>query len=218
MSRTLVDALDQQLNDLVQYIRQFPAGSPQRQQGMTQMIRLIQQSNQLWHENSDYYEDALQQTWLYFCRNICEGSTGEAYDCSRASIITWLNRYLKWRLYDLRAEVSTRQKLTVQPKDDGYSSLLSDVESLPAPSDVPPIIEQTRAWVEEDPEGELQNVHIQGKPNVNCQTLILRRLPPETSWQEISQEFNLSISTLSSFYQRQCLPRLRKFGINQRYL
>jgi hypothetical protein len=34
----------------------------------------------------------------------------------------------------------------------------------------------------------------------------------------LSEEFGLSIGTLSSFYKRQCLPRLRKFAEEQGYL
>jgi hypothetical protein len=64
----------------------------------------------------------------------------------------------------------------------------------------------------------LCRTHIAGRPEVNAQVLILRRLPPEASWKELSAEFNLPISTLSSFYQRQCIPRLRKFGESEGYL
>jgi hypothetical protein len=67
-------------------------------------------------------------------------------------------------------------------------------------------------WVQTDSEGELRRTCIKGRPDVNCQVLILQRLPPEVSWKELSEEFGLSIPTLSSFYQRQCLPRLRKFA------
>jgi hypothetical protein len=47
--------------------------------------------------------------------------------------------------------------------------------------------------------------------------LILRRLPPETPWKVLSEEFDIPSSTLSSFYQRQCLPRLREFGKSEGY-
>jgi hypothetical protein len=67
-------------------------------------------------------------------------------------------------------------------------------------------------WAKTDSEGELCGTYIKGRPDVNCQVLILKRLPPEVSWKELSEEFGLSIPTLSSFYQRQCLPRLRKFA------
>ena len=76
----------------------------------------------------------------------------------------------------------------------------------------------TKQWAKTDPSGELQSIHIQGHPLVTCQVLILERLPPETSWKTMSAEFNISISTLTSFYRRQCIPRLRKFGESQGYM
>ena len=67
-----------QLLQLVQAACQHPPGSRQRQKGLTQLIRLLNQ--QLWHTSDAYYPDALQQTWIYFCRNLCEATTGNAYD------------------------------------------------------------------------------------------------------------------------------------------
>jgi hypothetical protein len=73
-------------------------------------------------------------------------------------------------------------------------------------------LEDLETWAQTDSEGELRRTCIKGRPDVNCQVLILKRLPPEVSWKELSEEFTLSIPTLSSFYQRQCIPRLRKFA------
>jgi hypothetical protein len=64
----------------------------------------------------------------------------------------------------------------------------------------------------------LSRIHITNHPEVTAKVLILRRLPPEDSWKSIAAEFNVSIPTLSSFYQRQCLPRLRNFGESEGYL
>jgi hypothetical protein len=73
-------------------------------------------------------------------------------------------------------------------------------------------LEELEIWAKTDSDGELRGTYIKGRPDVNCQVLILKRLPPEVSWKDLSEEFRLSIPTLSSFYQRQCLPRLRKFA------
>ena len=84
--------------------------------------------------------------------------------------------------------------------------------------DIPPILETTRKWIETDPNGELRRTYIQGNPKVNCQVLLLQRLPPESSWEDLAVQYQMSVSTLSSFYRRQCLPRLREFGESQGYL
>jgi len=213
--------LEEQLRQLVTEACSHRAGSAERQKKLTRIIRLI--SNKLWKENTPYYQDALQQTWVYFCQNICEGNTGEPYDPTRSSVVTWLNFYLKRRLQDFYIDDQKRQALIVSNQTGGKGSsdtnyTIDPIENLPAEPDVPLLLEEVRRWVETDPEGELSRIHITNHPEVTAKVLILRRLPPEASWSSIAAEFNLPIPTLSSFYQRQCLPRLRNFGESEGYL
>jgi DNA-directed RNA polymerase specialized sigma24 family protein len=212
---------EQWLRDLVEGACRHPPGSVERQRGLTQIIRLT--TPKLWREYSPYYADALQQTWVYFCQNICEGKTAAPYDPSQGSIATWLNAYLKRRLQDgfieQRKQQTTQAQAQVKQLESGTAEETSDpVENLAAEPDIPPILNDVKAWVTADTSGELRRVHIESHPTVTCQALILRRLPPEASWKELAAEFGLSVSTLSSFYQRQCLPRLRKFGESEGYL
>jgi hypothetical protein len=206
---------DEQLRSLVTEACGYPLGSPQRQKLLTQIIRLT--ANRLWRESTPYYQDALQQTWLYFCRNVCEGLTGQIYDPTYGSVITWLNAYLKRRLQDFYINQNREQATTVplrvrQSTSGAIRETIDPVDNLTAAPQAPPILEDLVMWVQTDSEGELRRTCIKGRPDVNCQVLILQRLPPEVSWKELSEEFGLSIPTLSSFYQRQCLPRLRKFA------
>jgi DNA-directed RNA polymerase specialized sigma24 family protein len=212
--------LEEQLSHLVEEACRHPAGSPERQKLLTQIIRLT--AGKLWKESNPYYQDALQQTWLYFCRNICEGTTGQVYDSSLSSVITWLNVYLRRRLQDFYRIQQRQQARTVstsvyQSASGDMSEGLDPVDMLVAPAETPPILDNVRIWAKTDSNGELRRVHIQGHPEVNCQVLILKRLPPEVSWKELAAEFNLAVPTLSSFYQRQCLPRLRKFAEMEGY-
>lgn len=213
-----MDEVEERLRCLIEKTCGHKWNSAERQQGLTRIVRLIVKSGKLWRDNAPYYEDALQQTWLYFCRNLCEATTGDQYDSARGSVITWLNAYLKRRLQDGhilkqtdRAQFASEQ--TLEP-DEGIDL----IETLEAPPDIPPILETTTQWVKTDPDGELRSVHIQGHPEVTCQVLLLERLPPETSWETLADQYGLSISTLSSFYRRQCIPRLRQFGESQGYL
>lgn len=206
---------DEQLRCLVSEACGHPPGSPQRQKLLTQIIRLT--ANRLWRESTPYYQDALQQTWLYFCRNVCEGLTGKIYDPTYGSVITWLNAYLNRRLQDFYTNQNREQATTVSPRvrqstSGGIRETIDPVDNLQATPQAPPILEDLEIWAKTDSEGELRRTYIKGRPDVNCQVLILKRLPPEVSWRELSEEFDLSIPTLSSFYQRQCLPRLRKFA------
>ena len=213
--------LEEQLRGLVVEACKHPPGSPDRQKNLTRVIRLT--SGRLWREPVPYYQDAVQQTWIYFCQNVCEGATGNAYDPNRSTVVTWLNYYLKRRLQDFYIDTQKQQVRTAtglrRTSRSGDSEDVTDpVENLSANPDVPPILDEVQAWAEADTDGELRRIHIEGRPDVNCRELILRRLPPETSWKDLSEEFGLAISTLSAFYQRKCMPRLRKFGESQGYI
>jgi hypothetical protein len=204
------------LQSLIDEACKYPPGSPERQKLLTKIIRLT--AGKLWRETTPYYQDALQQTWLYFCRNLCEATTAtEPYDSTKGTIVTWLNFYLRRRLQDFyiksQQEIATTVSATAYQSASGdRSEVLDPINNLPANPDIPPILELIQSWVEKDKDGELRQIHIQNRPEVNCQMLILKRLPPEVGWKELATEYNLTVSTLSSFYQRQCLPRLRKFA------
>ncbi|HEY9640589.1 MAG TPA: sigma-70 family RNA polymerase sigma factor [Coleofasciculaceae cyanobacterium] len=213
--------LDVQLRQLVKEACSHPPGHLVRQRKLTQVIRLS--AGKLWRDSSPHYQDALQQTWVYFCQNVCEAKTGDRYDPDRSSVSTWLNSYLRRRLQDFFIDTQKQQatRVTGLPRSSRsgeVGDITDPIDHLPAEPDVPPILQEVKTWAETDALGELSKIHIEGHPTVTCQLLILRRLPPETGWKELSAELGLSVSTLSSFYQRRCLPLLRKFGESEGYL
>lgn len=195
--------LNGQIRDLVARALTFPGKSVQRRRILNQVVRLVSRSGKLWYESNPDYEDALQQTWCYCLQNL------EKYDPSRSSFITWIDNTLKWRLKDIyRAKAR-----------GSYSGLPTDVaDRLPAPNEIPPILEETKAWIENDPTGDLQRTHVHERPDITCQVLLLRRLPPEVPWKDIASEFGIPLSTASNFYKRECLPRLRHFAVDKGYL
>jgi hypothetical protein len=206
-----VNDLNQQLQQLVAEACLHPARSLMRRQKLTQIVRLVMKSGKLWKENTPYYKDALQQTWLYFCRN------PEQYNPERCSVITWLDNCLKWRLQDFRVWEAENQARVIHISMLGTEEITNSIENLPADPEIPPILEETYQWATTDPGGELTSTHIKGRPDVTCQILILRRLPPEIPWKSIAKEFNLPPSTAPNFYKRECQPRLRNFAIRQGY-
>ena len=206
-------------NTLAQFVREaceYPHGSSQRQKKLTQIIRLV--NNKLWKENTVYYEDALQETWVYFCQNICEGKTAKPYDSEKASVITWLNNYLKWRLKDGYINTEKQRKLTAPVRVDENNRIIDPVDSLPAKPNVPTILEEIENWVLQDPDNKLRQTYLDNYPQITCQLLILKRLPPEIPWKTLAEQYGISAGTLSSFYQRKCKPLLREFSKFQGYI
>ncbi|WP_254012804.1 sigma-70 family RNA polymerase sigma factor [Limnofasciculus baicalensis] len=210
---------DELFRQLVCQTCRYPRKSLERRKGLNKLIQAIIKSDRLWRENTPYYEDALQQTWLYLCRNLCEADTAkEKYNPERSRVTTWLDRYLRRRLQDFEISEWERNKIEISLPIADSENQNDPIDNLPAPSDIPNMLDVIRDWAETDSDGELRNIHIKGRSELTCQLLILRRLPPETDWKSLSEEFNCSISTLANFYQRQCLPRLRRFGESQGYL
>ena len=203
------------LSQLVDEACEHPHGSRKRQKKLTQIIRLV--NNKLWKENTAYYEDALQETWVYFCQNICEGKTGKQYDPNKSTVVTWLNNYLKWRLKDGFIKTAKQNKQTAPVRVNESNQVIDPVDSLPAKPDTPSILEEVEKWVLDDPSHKLRQTHLDNHPQITCQFLILKRLPPETPWKTLAAEYKISPGTLSSFYQRKCKPLLREFSEFQGY-
>ena len=214
------------LTNLVAEACQHPQGSVERQTGLTRLVGVIQQSGKIWRDSSPYYEDALQETWLYFCRNLCEAITAKsAYDPSKASLIIWFNRNLKWRLFDLHTK---RDKKPITKKDKKPSNkgdkkpkekfIFVDnvrpdgseiIGEIPAPESLPSLLDLGLTWIENDPDGKFKRTHIQDRPDVNAQVVCLGRLHGK-SWKELATELRSTIPTLSSFFSRKCIPLLRE--------
>ncbi len=193
-----------------------PPGSKERQKNLTKIIRIV--SRQLWQEQTSYYEDALQETWIYFCRNICEGKSGLVYESNKASVVTWLNNYLKWRLKDGYINEQKQKQRTVSVKIDKDNKVVNLIDTLAAPPDIPPLLKEIEQWVLKDPQNKLRKICMDNYPQVTAQVLILKRLPPETSWKDLAREYNIAAGTLSSFYQRKCKPLLREYSKERGYL
>lgn len=197
---------EEQVLFLVAEARRHLPGSVERQKTLTKIIRLI--STKIWQEDTPYYPDALQQTWMYLCQNLCERNTGEAYNPSDGSLVAWLNAYLKQRLQELyleqiqQADTHILKSSQVNETSNQYYLKANPNSSL---------LEDVTRWIEADPKDELHRIYIEGHPEITCQELLRRRLSPVTSWEDLAAEFKLPISTLSSFYQRQCIPRLGEF-------
>lgn len=209
--------LDEQLRQLIAETCKHSPTSVERRQGFTQIIRLIQKSGKLWYESTLDYEDAWQNTMTFLYLNLCEATTAAQYDPARANIITWLNVYLKGRLKDCYRKQQQRQKRYISIDIPIYENI-NLIDTLKAPPDIPPMLEEVRHWAQTDPTGELANTHVRGRPDITCQLLILSRLPPETQWQELARQLGVPLSTLNNFYERKCRKILRNFARSQGYL
>jgi DNA-directed RNA polymerase specialized sigma24 family protein len=191
---------------------QYSPGSRERNHLLAKAIRLIMPK--LWKSTTPGYEDALQQTWIYFLKNACN-----AYQSDTASIVTWLNVYLKYRLLDGENTLRRKQEMEISLWQNPNGETVDSIDMIPdsRSDDILyfEFLQQLQEWVETD--SDLKRIHISSHPEITAQDLILRRLS-QTRWDELSAEFGIPIPTLSSFYRRQCLSRLQEFGRRIGYL
>lgn len=214
--KTYMDELNERLNEWIKEARQSPKGSVARKKAITRIIATMQQSRKIWRGHSSdgpFYEDAVAVTWVWFIKHLDE------YDPDKAMVLTWFNNHLNFRLCDARIQWAKEQRMRAHPQFiDGEQ--IDPLDFIPAPLDLPPILDAVRDWMESD-KTKLCRIRMQSRPHVNCYIVLLHRLPfPETNlkWEDLSSEVKVSVPTLSSFYQQHCLPPLLAFGRSQGYL
>lgn len=198
---------DDYLCRLATEARSYPQKSRERRRALAKLLRALEQSKQLARPRrgqfqgfyNDIYAEAVQRLFVYVCDRI------DQYDSSKGTVLQWVN-FLLTRRFFIEA---SREVLPTVPKGlDAKTITKIDVSELdrwvvePNQSSASSsLTEELQSYLKADPNQVLQTTHVAKHPEANFQYLALKRLEGY-SWQEISNELNLAISTLSSFYQR----------------
>jgi hypothetical protein len=213
--------LNDQLVSLIEEARNHEPNSRdprvrfQRRRALNCLISLMQQSGRLWRgggsvEAGDLAE-AESRTWLFFCRNLTE------YDASQSSVIHWYNTNLRYRLLDVYREKKADWDRFVPPilDEDGQPMFAHDPA---APPECPDILAHIYQWLEEN-WAKFEAIHMRDRPHINCYCLIRARLPDQDiPWQDLANQLDARLSSLSGFYQNKCWPLLQEFGEKHGYL
>lgn len=214
--------LEQALSQLIQEACACDRSSPERQQHLNQLIRQLLASGRVWRRadipEADF-QDILQKSWIYLCCNLCEATTAAtAYDPTRSSVITWINAYIKMRVLDYYLEREREQKMRVNVREGEDGDLIDPIVGIPAPGEPPPMLQEILNWLERE-SSRLCRIYLRDRPDINCKTLILCRLPhQQVKWNQLAQEFGVTANTLQKFYRQKCLPQLREAGKQLGYL
>ncbi|HEY9692983.1 MAG TPA: hypothetical protein V6D15_12295 [Oculatellaceae cyanobacterium] len=204
------------LTQLVQETCKYPHNSLERKQGLTKIIFLMQKSGKIWRGgrevNLEHYQEALQENWYFFSRNLCN------YDPQKASVITWFNTYLEYKLRDIQAkaakEVSRRGSAKI---DQETGNVIDPIDMFPAPPQNSVLmIKELIKWLNEN-QKRLSRIHLRDRTEINAHLLISRHLILEETYTTIAQEFTVPIPTLSNFYKDRCLPIIKRWWDEQGY-
>jgi len=102
--------------------------------------------------------------------------------------------------------------------DDGQEAPIVDfLSSRPDAAEAQKkILHPVLKWVEADADSKLQKRIFQKRSDINVQSVILKRIPPQSKdWPTICAEFEISEEesvALPKWYHRYCKPVLREFG------
>ncbi|MEL7039427.1 MAG: sigma-70 family RNA polymerase sigma factor [Cyanobacteria bacterium J06592_8] len=176
-----------------------PRGSQERQRAITQLVQEIFNSRRLsrpcrgqFTESYDeIYGVAVQKLMFHVCQRI------ESYKPESAPVMRWVNFLLEREFFPKAvAEVMGNKK--VQPEVFFYE----DTQTPLPPESSPCLSELVRQVIEEDAEGIFTAKCIRGHSQANFRAIFKRRIMERQSWEQISTELGIKVSTLSDFYQR----------------
>jgi hypothetical protein len=208
--------LRDRLRDLALEAQRHPRGSPERQKAVGCLLGVIQQSGKLCRPRvpqhltgsySEIYAIARQQLFCYIFDKI------DNYKAERGEVMQWVNFLLTKRFPDAIRELTQPgqkfpwqnvQRITADDLDEVENWLFQKSTTVSQSSS--PLAADLREYLESDPDEILQGICVKNNPHATFQAIAIA-IADGRSWKQISEEFNVKIPTLSSFYQR----NLKKF-------
>ena len=226
--KKIIFIMDEELQELIARICENPISEQERKRTLNRLLSLMQRLPGLLRSSHLYYLEALDKTWEWVSRSICDFEPQPNLSIQK-SLLKWINGYLKWRIRDLYLQTCNEYSLDSPIDNSGEdgSTLLDRLSEtnydFPVLSGIDGYIEQLRNqevqrvilelenYILEDPEGRLRQCHPRNRPECNCQFLSQRRLfqnPPER-FTAISKELGIPDTTIKSHWERRCKPLLK---------
>lgn len=191
---------NEQLKKLAQSAQDSLPNSDLRSYALTELIKAIKISGRLcrpYAQRFSYdlyrmlYEEALTETFTYICLNI------DSYDPERGD-----KKFMNWVNFKLDKFILKCYKQHSKFAEFSLPSF-QDLEQIGQPRQSLNLSEVLYQYIEQDPEQIFQNTHIRNRPDANFRYIALEKFS-QKSWQEIADRLQISIPTLSSFYNRWC--------------
>lgn len=196
--RTILD--DHKLKQLALTVQGYPPNSELRSYALKELIEAINLSGKLCSPYKDrfsseiyqvIYEEAVMETFMHICTKI------DSYDPERGK-----KKFMNWVNFKLeKSFLACYDQLKISQELQFFE--LSDLDKIPTLVNSPSLAELLVDYIKKDPEKLFTKAYVKGRPDANFRTIALGRISGQ-SWQEIAQQFGISVSTLSSFYRRSC--------------
>ncbi|MEQ9625811.1 hypothetical protein [Coleofasciculus chthonoplastes] len=218
------------IQTLIAQICGNPQPTPwQRRRLMNRLLISLQNMPGLLRSSHLDYLEALDLTWEWVSRNICDFEPRSQESVS-ITLVRWINSYLYWRIRDLsKPELPGQYRLNqaIDTSGEGITTLLDKLSTttptIPVLSGIEQYIEQQHNqtiqqvflqlehYIEQDPEGKLRQCHPRKYPNCHCQFLSQKALlqNPPSKFTDLSRELGINYQTLKSHWEKKCKPLLQ---------
>lgn len=191
---------DTQLKRMGLAAQKSPANSELRTYTLTELVKAIKLSGRLGRPHSSkfsaslystLYEEALSETFSYVCLNI------DLYDPERGNrkFMNWVN----FRLDKSILKCYIDFKKYTQHEIYSFTAL----EQIRQPQNSPNLSQLLQEYLIQTTNKVFTTAHVRNRPDANFTTIALARFSGQ-SWEQISQQLDISVPTLSSFYNRWC--------------
>ncbi|WP_299411158.1 hypothetical protein [Acaryochloris sp. IP29b_bin.148] len=209
---------DEQLRQLALNVQNAPPQSAERQRNLNYLVNNILHSGKLGHPHTgkypqgiyqDLYNEALQKTLLKICTKI------DQYNPVHP-VMAWVNFVLSKTFIDVEKDVQ-RRGITYLPQALKNDMTILSLDDLNSPvSDLHPSteVEKLRQFLKEDPEGRLQEEHLQNHTDITFQKIALAKYVDDLTWDSLSEQFKIPLPTLHSFFNRRLqklMPYFHKY-------
>ncbi len=201
------------LEDLAIEAKRLPPKSAARQSALTELIEGIEKQltpNKKQGLEADIYEEAMQELFLYICKNI------DRYNPEKP-VINWVRfilKRLKFHVFNFVTQKGEVISGDVTFTDEETGKTLLDIYQIPDINPLPSV--ELVNIIKEDPERLFQNKLFKNNPRANFRAIALMRLD-QMPWQDIVNDLGIGNTTgpVSTFFQRCCVQFKPKF---QEYL
>ncbi|MEK0194501.1 hypothetical protein [Microcoleus anatoxicus] len=209
---------DERLCKLIIAICSESRDNPQRRKLVDRLLRQLQLLPKISKVSHPYYLEALNKTWQWLDNHLHEFNPRRSP--IQASLTTWVNAHLRYRIHDLYATKSQKVlslDLDALERSGFYNDCLDgldiEIERIERQE------KQALAWtiaqyIDRDPEQKLRRCHPKNRPDCNCQ-IIAQKLFFQQSPEKmaaIARQLNIKTQTIYSFWKRTGLSKLQGIG------
>jgi|GEM_PF-982527 len=191
---------DEQLKKMGLAAQGFLINSELRTYALTELVRAIKLSGRLCRPHAHkfkanfyqaIYEEAVTETFCYICLNI------DLYDPNRGN-----KKFMNWVNFKLdKSVLKCYERYNKYARFEIPSSQI--IEQAKQPENEPDIAQIIRDYLILDPDKIFRTTHIRNRSDANFTSIALAKFSGK-SWDNISQQLDIPIPTLSSFYNRWC--------------